>query len=187
MLDTLIQYDKEFFFFLNSLGSETWDGLWLFITNKYAFIPLYALLLYLIYRKTGWKSTLLTMIIVAAMITTTDQLSNLFKSTFARPRPCQPDIFEEAIRFVVSRCGRYGYFSAHAASSMALAVFVGMLLKNHYKNLVFILLFWSALVSYSRIYVGVHYPLDIISGMIIGGIAGFLYYKLQQVLQKRYL
>jgi undecaprenyl-diphosphatase len=186
MLEVLLKYDHELFYYLNSLGNEQWDGFWLFVTNKFSFIPLYLLLLFLIYKKLGLKHTLMIMLLVGAMITTSDQLANLFKHLFARPRPCQPDIFEEAIRFIAPRCGRYGYFSAHAASSMALAFFVGLLLKKHYRYLLLILVVWSLVVSYSRIYVGVHYPLDIITGMLIGGGIGYLYFLLLNFIVKRF-
>ena len=178
MIEVLLTYDHELFYYLNSLGNNRWDDFWLFVTNKFSFIPLYLVLLFLIYKKLGIKKTLMIMLLVGAMITSTDQLANLFKHLFVRPRPCQPGIFEEAIRFIAPRCGRYGYFSAHAASSMALAFFVGLLLKKHFKYLFLILVIWSLLVSYSRIYVGVHYPLDILTGMVIGAGIGYLYFLL---------
>lgn len=186
MIDQLLYYDERLFSFLNSLGSSHFDTFWLVITNKFTFIPLYAFLLFLIFKKLGWKTSLLILVIVALMIAVTDQLSNVFKSFFERPRPCRVDSLQETIRFIAPRCGKFGYFSAHAASSMALAVFIGLVLKKHFPKLVFILLFWSALVSYSRIYLGVHYPLDIITGMTIGGIIGFLFYKMEQWFVKKY-
>ncbi len=87
MIETLLEYDTELFLFLNNLGSESWDGLWRFITEKYSSIPLYALLLYLIYRNIGWKGTLVIMVAAALMITATDQLANAFKYGVERPRP----------------------------------------------------------------------------------------------------
>jgi undecaprenyl-diphosphatase len=69
---------------------------------------------------------------------------------------------------------------------MAAAVFAGLLLKPYYKNLIYFMLIWSFIVSYSRIYVGVHYPLDIVCGLTFGALAGFLFYKLQQVIVKKY-
>jgi undecaprenyl-diphosphatase len=87
---------------------------------------------------------------------------------------------KEIIRYVAPRCGRYGYFSAHAASSMALAIFLGLLFRKTYKYLVFLLLFWASIVGFSRIYLGVHYPLDILTGMVIGALVGFLIYKISQ-------
>ena len=188
MLDQLLQYDKELFLFLNNLGSSSWDGFWLVITNKLTFIPLYALLLFLVYKKLGLKSMLLLLLVIAAMITFTDQITNLFKYVIAkRPRPCREDELQNVMRYVAPRCGRYGFFSGHAANSMAAAVFAGLLLKPYYKKLIFILLFWSAIVAYSRIYVGVHYPLDIICGLFFGAISGFGFYKLQCYLRQRFI
>ena len=187
MLEQLLQYDKELFLFLNNLGSDTWDGLWLVITNKWSFIPLYALLLFLIHKKFGMKTMWMAIIVIALMITFTDQITNLFKHTFKRPRPCREEDLLEVMRCVASRCGRYGFFSGHSSNSMAAAVFAGLLLKPYYKNLIFILLFWSAVVAYSRIYVGVHYPLDIVCGLTFGALSGFMFYKLLLFLKKKYL
>jgi|SRR5690606_15518035 undecaprenyl-diphosphatase len=186
MIEELLTYDEKLFVFLNGLGTSSWDGFWLTVTHKLTFIPLYAVLLFLIYKKLGLKSSLITLLVVAVMITCTDQLSNLFKYGFERPRPCRLPHLENTIRYIATRCGKYGFFSAHAASSMALAVFVGLLLKKHFKNLIFILLFWSVLVSFSRIYVGVHYPLDIIVGMFFGSIIGWVAYKTVVFLDQKF-
>jgi len=180
MLENLLHYDEQLFVYLNSLGSSTWDSMWLVITSKFSSIPLYAVLLFLVFKQFGWKTTLIVMVLVAAMITATDQLANLFKHGFERPRPCQEAHLKEIIRFIAPRCGRFGYFSAHAASSMALAVFIGLLFKNTYKYLPYFMLFWAAIIGYSRVYLGVHYPLDVVTGFGIGGLLGYLFYWLQQ-------
>ncbi len=177
-MEQLLQLDEQIFIYLNGLGSERWDQIWLLITNKFTWIPFYAILLYLVHRHFGLKNMLIVMVLVALMITVTDQLANLFKHGFERPRPCREEHLKEIIRYVAPRCGRFGYFSAHAASTMALAVFLGLLFRKVYKNLVFLLLLWAAIVGYSRIYVGVHYPLDTLTGMTIGALVGFLFYKI---------
>ena len=178
MIEQLLEYDTELFLFLNNLGSPTWDNFWLFVTNRFTFIPLYIFLFYLLYKKYGLKSLLIFAIIVALMITFTDQITNVFKRGFARPRPCGEADLIDQMRFIAVHCGKYGFFSGHSSNSMAAAVFAGLMLKPYYKNLIFILLFWSAVVAYSRIYVGVHYPLDIVCGLTFGAISGFLFYKL---------
>ena len=187
MIETLLNYDKELFLFLNNLGTPTWDNLWLIITNKFTFFPLYALLLFFIYKRLGLKTMLISIVVIALMITFTDQITNAFKHGFKRLRPCWEEGVKEHMRYIASRSGRYGFFSGHASNSMAAAVFAGLVLRPYYRKLIFILLFWSALVAYSRIYVGVHYPLDIVCGLSFGGFAGFLFYRIQDVIRNKFL
>ena len=138
MLEQLLEYDTELFVFLNSLGSENWDWLWLLITNKLTFIPFYAILLFLIYRKYGWQKMLVIVVVIAAMITFTDQLTNVVKRTVLRFRPCACDEIKDTIRFVADYCStNRSFFSGHASNSMAAAVFGGLMLRPYFKNLIF--------------------------------------------------
>ena len=186
MIEKILELDAKLFLYLNNLGNPAWDWFWLLITDKWTAIPLYALLLYLIFRRYGVKGTVISLVLVALLITCTDQLANVFKHGFERPRPCRQEGIMEYARFIAVRCGRFGYFSAHAASSFALAIFVGLILKKIYPKLIYIMLFWALMVGYSRIYVGVHYPLDVITGMLIGALLGYLFYLLQVYLIKRF-
>lgn len=187
MIEELLKYDTQLFLFLNNLGSEPWDEFWRIVTEKWSSIPLYIFLLYLVYRNYGLKGTLIVMVLVALMITTTDQLANLFKYGLERPRPCRVESLAASMRFVADGCGRFGFFSGHATSAMAAAVFLGLLLKGRYYYLPFLLLLWAVIIGYSRIYLGVHYPLDVITGMFFGGIIGGIFYYLQKVLHKRFI
>ena len=81
MIDQLIQYDTDLFFYLNSLGTPTWDGFWLAYTFKLNWIPFYALLLYLMYKKVGKNPFIITVLVVALMVLFTDQITNLFKNS----------------------------------------------------------------------------------------------------------
>ncbi|WP_193510766.1 phosphatase PAP2 family protein [Christiangramia fulva] len=177
-MEKLAALDRELFLYFNNLGSERWDWLWVALSDKWMAIPFYAVLLYLLFKKLGWRSTLITMLVVALLITATDQLANFFKHTFERPRPCRQEGVMEFARFVAERCGRYGFFSAHSANSMGVAVFLSLIFKSFYRNLYLILIFWAILVSYSRIYLGVHYPGDVLTGWFFGVILGFLFYQL---------
>ncbi len=186
MIEQLLNYDTELFIFLNNLGSAPWDTLWLVITSKFSFIPLYVLLLFFLYKNYGLKALLIFIVVIVLMITFTDQITNVFKRTFMRPRPCRVEEIADSIRFIAVRCGKYGFFSGHSSNSMAAAIFTGLLLKPFYKNLIFLLLFWSIIVAYSRIYVGVHYPIDIVCGLAFGAVSGFMFYKLARFLLRRF-
>lgn len=180
MIEQLLEYDTQLFLFLNNLGSESWDGLWRFITEKYSSIPLYLLLLYLVYKKFGWRGTFWLILCSAILIAASDQLANAFKYGIKRPRPCRVEELEPLMRYIADRCGRFGYYSAHASTSMAAAVFLGLVLRDRYKYLPFLLLLWAVIVAYSRIYLGVHYPLDSITGMAFGSLIGWGVYRLHQ-------
>lgn len=187
MLEQLLELDTELFLYLNKLGSTTWDNLWLIITDKITFVPLYAILLFFIYKKYGLKSLLIMVLVITAMVAFTDQITNAFKHGFMRPRPCRVELLlDEGMRFIAERCGRYGFFSGHSSNTMAAAIFGGLVLRPYYKNIIFFLVFWSFVVAYSRIYVGVHYPLDIFCGMTFGALSGFGFYKLNTYLLKRF-
>lgn len=186
MLQKINELDRELFLYLNNLGNPAWDTFWLLVTDKWTAIPLYALLLYLIFRKFGLKGTLITAVLIALLITATDQLANVFKHGFQRPRPCGQEGIMESARFLAARCGRYGYFSAHASNTAGVAIFIGLILKRYYKYLIFLLLIWSLVVSYSRIYLGVHYPGDVLTGMVIGALLGYLFTLLHRYLFNRF-
>ncbi len=188
MLEELLELDTTIFLYLNGLGTQQWDGFWLTVTNKLTFVPLYALLLFLIYKKYGLKSLLLMILVIAAMITFTDQFTNIVKRSVLRFRPCACNDIMETIRFINKSCStNRSFFSGHASNSMAAAVFGGLVLRPYFKKLIFLLIFWSLMVAYSRIYVGVHYPLDIACGMGFGALSGFGFYKLNVFLLKKYI
>ena len=179
MLQELLQLDKDFFIYLNGLGTPQWDNLFQFISHKLSAVPLYIFLLILSFRKFGLKQTMVLLVSVALLITVTDQLSNFFKYGVARLRPCHDPEIIPVMRLVKSYCGgQYGYFSAHASNAFAIAVFFGSILKSSIKYIGAFLVLWAALVAYSRIYLGVHFPLDIITGAVIGSLFGWLFVKL---------
>ncbi len=179
MWEELINLDKDLFLFLNHLGSERWDAFWMFVTNKWASIPIYVLLLILSYRHLGLKKTLAVLLTVALLITCTDQLANFFKYGVMRLRPCHDLDISEQVRLVKASCGgKYGYFSAHAANSAAIAALFAYLLKKPFPYFRLIIVLWALFVAYSRIYIGVHFPLDVLTGLAIGVVFGWTFSRL---------
>lgn len=184
MFEKILSLDKQLFIFLNSLGSETYDGLWLFITKQFNWIPLFILLLYIIFKELGKKQTLYLLLFVAILLLFTDQITNVFKNGFQRLRPCNNPEINSFIRIVQSRSS-FSFFSGHAANSMAVATFLYFLLKNKFKHF-WVLFLWPLIFAYSRIYLGLHYPLDIICGYLFGAILGFFIFKIYRKAQKKY-
>jgi undecaprenyl-diphosphatase len=175
MLEKILALDTQLFVFLNGLGSETYDSLWGVITKQIYWIPLFLLLLCLIYSKMGIKKTAYLLLFVAVLILATDQITNLFKYTFQRPRPCNNPDINTIMRVVQSR-NSFSFFSGHAANSMAVTTFLYLIFRKQFKY--FGLLFlWPLIFAYSRIYLGLHYPLDILTGYLCGFILGCIMYK----------
>lgn len=185
MLERLVQLDKNILVFLNGLGSESYDGLWLFITKQLHLTPFFLVILYLVYKKLGsWKNFLWVIVSIAILITVTDQFTNLIKNSVQRLRPCNDADINTIIRIVKSSSS-FSFFSGHAANSMASTVFVFMILKRHYKY-AFLLFLFPLIFAYSRIYLGLHFPGDILTGYAVGATLGCLFYNLYQIVIKKY-
>jgi undecaprenyl-diphosphatase len=166
MIECLNRLDTDLFLFLNSLYSPFWDKVMLFMSGKAEWIPLYLVLAGWVIYKFRWKAVLV-FAIAALLIIASDQVSNLFKDLFQRLRPCHNPKIQDLIHMVDDYCGkRYGFVSNHAANTFALAGFTSLLFRNKFYSI--FIFFWAALVSYSRIYLGVHYPGDILGGMLLG-------------------
>jgi undecaprenyl-diphosphatase len=184
MLDELIAVDKQFFVFLNGLGSAYYDGLWLLITKQIYWTPLFLIVFFILQKKIGWKQLGILLLFIAVLILFSDQTANLFKTTFQRLRPCNDPEIKSFIR-IVKDSSTFGFFSAHASSSMACTTFVFLLFKKHFKY-PFLFFLFPLVFAYSRIYLGVHFPLDILAGFVFGTFYALLFQKAHQFLQPKY-
>ena len=176
MLDRIKQIDTELLIFLNNLGNKSWDPLWVSITDKFTFLPLFILIIFFLFKKNGTKGLLVILLFISVLILFTDQFTNVVKDFTQRLRPCRLDELQGLLRDIDIRCGKYGFFSAHAANSISVTIFIINCVDESVKKFLKpVLILWVMIFSYSRIYLGVHYPLDTIFGLSFGIFSGFLF------------
>lgn len=170
----ILEIDKDLFLYLNSFYNDYWDTIMLMITRKETWYPFYLIIIFFTIRNYRSKSWLI-LLFLALSVLASDQISVLFKETFQRLRPVHEPAIESLVHNVLRKGGLYGFVSSHAANSFAIFVFTTRVFKN--RGFYFLMLFWAILVSYSRIYSGVHYPFDIIGGALVGWGIGYGFFK----------
>ncbi len=184
MLEKIIAIDKQLLVFLNSFGSETFDPFWLIITKQLNWTPFFLLLLYFIYKKLGTKQTLIIVLFVAVLMTVNNTFTEIVKNYFQRIRPCNTLDIKDIIRNI-KPSQTFSFFSGHAANSSAAMIFLFLIMRQYYKYFWLVILF-PLIFAYSRIYLGLHFPTDILTGFTVGSSMGFLTYKIYEFFQKKY-
>ncbi len=175
MLELLKSWDADLFLALNGAHNSIFDFIMFWLSDKFIWIPLYLFFLYLLIKNYKWE-TIAVFLSILILITLSDQLSvHLFKEVFQRPRPChEPDLFG-MVHLINGKCGgQYGFISSHASNTFALAVFLIQFLGKRYRYFISGILIWAVLIGYSRIYLGVHYPGDVIVGAVLGSVLGLI-------------
>jgi len=185
-METLIDLDKKLFLFLHGLNNPFLDPIMYYATNTFFWLPIYLLLIFLIfknYKKEGW----FILLGAALTILLADQItSSLMKPFFARFRPSHEPSLQNLVHLVNGyKGGLYGFASSHAANTFGTAIFVWLVLSPFYRRVGWIFA-WAAFMTYTRIYLGVHYPGDILVGAIIGLACGWIGYRLSRWLIERF-
>ncbi len=175
LIDTLKIWDTDLFLFLNGLHSNFFDGFMFAVSAKFTWIPLYVALLYVLIKNKKKESIWLILALVLCVVVADQISSGIIKNAVQRLRPSHDGNLEGLVHLVRGhKSGRYGFVSSHASNTFGLAVLTSLFFKN--KTYTTIILFWAILVSYSRIYLGVHYPLDIMGGATVGVVVAFVSY-----------
>lgn len=168
MLKEILNYEELAFLYLNNLGCSDYDKFWLYLSNEYYWIPLYLILFLIIFYRFGTKKLLLLLLVLGVGLGISDSLSLYVKETVMRLRPCKNPEFDGKFRLVIESCrGHYCFYSAHASNHFLLASVLSFVFKK-YKIVPYFLYTWAILIAYSRIYLGVHFPFDIITGAFVG-------------------
>jgi undecaprenyl-diphosphatase len=186
MWQTLLDTDRALLYAINGWHSEGLDALHLWLSERFVWVPLYillALLLVRLYKRTS----IVALLLVAPMITATDQLASaVLKPSVQRLRPCHDPLVAPHLHRIGNYCGgEYGFVSSHAANTVALAVYVWLLTVMQWRWLGPLLLGWAGLVSLSRVYLGVHYPSDVLCGGLLGAVIAYCTYTIWRRLQPK--
>jgi undecaprenyl-diphosphatase len=178
-MDSILHFDQQLFLYLNQLGSPSFDFFWLLLTHKATNVVVYLVLAIVYGRTYGWRSSVYLIVWVIILIAFTDQITNAFKYGFGRLRPCHEPGVRELMRLVKDSCGgQFSFFSGHASNSFALATLFFLSFRKIIGRGRILLFVLAALIAYSRVYIGVHYPIDILCGALFGLLAGSLFWRL---------
>jgi undecaprenyl-diphosphatase len=172
MMASLDHIDRSLFYFLNGMHSASWDAIMLWGTRTIIWIPLFAWFLYLVIRKYRWQ-TFVILLFAAVTILISDQVSNFVKDHVQRLRPSNDPTMVGVHIINGYKGGMYGFYSGHATNTFSLALFLIVLLGKEYRFFFIPVLLWAAFMSYTRIYLGLHYPGDILAGIVAGTVIGY--------------
>lgn len=187
LLDRLIAADQAAFLAVNGAGTPSLDPVMLAVSDLRLWLPLYLLFLVLLRHRWGWRGLWLAVPVIALMVLGSDTGSvQLFKNTVLRLRPCYEPALADLVRLVPGGCGgRYGFVSSHAANHFAIAAFMAGVLQRRPRWAGAALLAWAGLIAASRVYLGVHYPGDVLAGGLYGLVVGSLAFLLFLTLHQR--
>ncbi len=185
MLEKLIEWDSATLIYLNNLGGENFDLFWITVTKFPTWIPLYLIIIFLIFWKNSSKQGLWMLLSYVSMLVILSISINTAKDLVGRLRPNVDESINSFIRIVL-QSSNYSFFSGHAASSFSIAALAVLFLRKKFP-LIHVVWLYPMLFSFSRIYLGVHYPSDIIAGAMVGILFASIFYLMYQKFRAPYI
>ncbi len=177
MIEQLIALDKYILLAINAFNHPIADTFMYTYSGRLEWLPLYLSLIYVMVRNYGKQSIWIILGIILTVVVADQIASGLLKNMVQRLRPSHNPDFEGIVHLVNNyRSGRYGFVSSHAANSLGIAMISLLFVRN--KHFSIAIMAWAIVTSYSRMYLGVHYPLDIIGGMLVGFFTASVFYML---------
>jgi len=183
VLEIIQNIDVEIFLFLNGMHNSFFDVIMFWISKTTPWIPLWIFFIYLIIKQYGKKSVFVVLALLIA-VGLADFISvHAFKNVFERLRPCHNSQIQDLVHIVNNHCGgNYGFVSSHASNTFAISSFMSLALSRTYKNSYIWFTLWAFIIAYSRIYLGVHFPADVIGGAVLGSVIAFIMWKLVNII-----
>ena len=183
MFENIVAKDQELLVYLNNLGTTFWDPIFMYITHQINWWPFFVFLMFLLLKKISLKQFGLLVLTLTAFFFFTDQMTNVVKYAVERLRPVNdPDILPQ-LRYLRG-ANSPSFFSGHASNSSGSILLIFLILKRYYKY-AWIIFFFPLLFAYTRIYLALHYPLDILCGYIFGISSGFMFFYLYKYFNNR--
>lgn len=186
-IDSLQSLDNNLFLFFNGFHNQYWDSVNMLLTSKFIWVPLYLSLIVSLLATRRLNTALFFAASIMLMIAVTDfSISTTIRPFLGRLRPSHPDNPISLLAHNVDgyKGGTYGFPSLHSTNSFALAVFIALVARN--KAFTIFIVTWAIVHSYTRLYLGVHYPGDLFVGAIIGSLVGWGFYNLSLVVRRRF-
>ena len=185
MIEFLLNLDRDLLLLINGWNAPWLDSFMVTLTNGLKWSPLFLIVIGMMIYKFRWQSIVM-LVFIALVIFLTDRISaGLIKPWIGRLRPSHEPGLEGLLHLVNGyKGGLYSFVSSHAANAFGVATFLWLVLRKHIKW-IWVMFIWAAIFSYTRIYLGVHYPFDILGGGVLGAIIGLLVYKIGRVMPKK--
>jgi membrane-associated phospholipid phosphatase len=173
MLKSVLQMDRSLFYYINNRWSnDVFDALMPFVRNQYFWVPLYLFLLAFVFTNFRAKALWWVLFFLATFALTDLISASVIKTLVERPRPCADPIASETVRMLIPCSYSYSFVSSHATNHFGMAMFMFMSMKQFSNRWIWLVFAWALIISFAQIYVGAHFPVDVLGGALLGSFIG---------------